>query len=452
MKVIVLNGSPKGELSVTYHHVLYLKKHFENVNFEYIHVGKLIKKYEKNLEAFDEIMDKIRGAELVFWIYPVYTFLVPYQLMRFIELIIERKYVNIFAGKYSTQLSTSKHFYDVTAYNYIHQISEDFETKHIYGHMADMNDLLNEKGRMMLIDFFENVADAVNKEKYIVKKYKSSNPYFYPFSYNEENKKPKRASNIVIIYSGLEYSSNTRNMISCLEDNCSYLIHKVDLSHLNIQNGCLGDVRCLITGKCIYRDDFETIYSEKIASADIVLYASDIKNHWINPNFKKFSDRTFSNGHRIGTKNKGVGYLLSGSLREEHNLRDVLEARADVGNMYLLDIVTDEDIDTLDKIKSLCEKIDYYMAYRPERPVSFWGVGGMKILRDLVYSMRSIMKEDHKFYKKEKLYDFPKKRFLHNLVIGIQMKLMRNQRVLRKFSPKLSKHIISNYQDAIKKY
>jgi len=33
----------------------------------------------------------------------------------------------------------------------------------------------------------------------------------------------------------------------------------------------------------------------------------------------------------------------------------------------------------------------------------------MKIFRDLIYSMRGVVGDDHRFYKKHKLYDFPQK-------------------------------------------
>ena len=33
----------------------------------------------------------------------------------------------------------------------------------------------------------------------------------------------------------------------------------------------------------------------------------------------------------------------------------------------------------------------------------------MKIFRDLIYSMRGVVGDDHRFYKKRKLYDFPQK-------------------------------------------
>ena len=85
MKITVISGSPKGKNSVTYHYILYLQKHFPEVEFNIFHVGQQIKAIEKKPELFDSIMAAIRDCDLVLWIYPVYTSLVPYQLVKFID-------------------------------------------------------------------------------------------------------------------------------------------------------------------------------------------------------------------------------------------------------------------------------------------------------------------------------------------------------------------------------
>ena len=61
---------------------------------------------------------------------------------------------------------------------------------------------------------------------------------------------------------------------------------------------------------------------------------------------------------------------------------------------------------------------------KPQRPQNFFGVGGMKIFRDLIYVMRGLMPEDHRFYKEHGLYDFPQRQFgtlLKMQLIGLLM-------------------------------
>ncbi len=57
----------------------------------------------------------------------------------------------------------------------------------------------------------------------------------------------------------------------------------------------------------------------------------------------------------------------------------------------------------------MAAKLSYALEKKLTQPQNFYGVGGMKIFRDLIYLMRGMMKADHKFYKEHKQYDFPQK-------------------------------------------
>lgn len=126
------------------------KKHPEHV-FKCLHVGQRIKQYEK--KDFTEAKQVLENAELILFAYPVYTFIAPYQIHRFMELIKEN---NIdLNDKIGTQFSTSKHFfYDVTAHKYIEENCHDLGLKYIRGLSADMNDLLSKQGQQDAENFF----------------------------------------------------------------------------------------------------------------------------------------------------------------------------------------------------------------------------------------------------------------------------------------------------------
>ena len=71
---------------------------------------------------------------------PVYTFIAPYQLHRLIELI-KADGVDL-TGKFASQITTSKHFYDVTAHRYVEENCFDLGMRVVRGLSADMEDLL----------------------------------------------------------------------------------------------------------------------------------------------------------------------------------------------------------------------------------------------------------------------------------------------------------------------
>ena len=139
MKIVVLNGSPAGKNSVTLQTVRYIEALNPGHTFEVLHVGQQIRSMEKN---FSPCKEALESAELILFAYPVYTFLVPAQLHRFIELIKENG-VSL-SGKYATQLSTSKHFYDSTAHRFIADNCADLGLRYIRGLSADRTRLRKE--------------------------------------------------------------------------------------------------------------------------------------------------------------------------------------------------------------------------------------------------------------------------------------------------------------------
>lgn len=63
MKIIVLNGSPKGELSVTMQYVLYLQKKFPDHQLKIINVAQKIKILEKNQSKLLDIIEEIKTSD-----------------------------------------------------------------------------------------------------------------------------------------------------------------------------------------------------------------------------------------------------------------------------------------------------------------------------------------------------------------------------------------------------
>ena len=86
MRVLVLNGSPVGKDSITLQTVHFIEKYYTHTGFETLHVGQQIRAYERDFSRAEEAL---RRADLILFCYPVYTFLAPAQLHRFIELMKE---------------------------------------------------------------------------------------------------------------------------------------------------------------------------------------------------------------------------------------------------------------------------------------------------------------------------------------------------------------------------
>ena len=152
MNILVLNASPKGKYSTTVHTALYLQALHPEHTFTVLPVGQRIKSYEKD---FRPLREELERAQLLLFCYPVYTFLAPYQLHRLIELI-KADGVDL-SGKFASQITTSKHFYDVTAHRYVEENCFDLGMKVVRGLSADMDDLLTEKGQREARNFFDQL-------------------------------------------------------------------------------------------------------------------------------------------------------------------------------------------------------------------------------------------------------------------------------------------------------
>lgn len=162
MKILVLNASPKGKNSTTVHTALYLQALHPEHEFTIVPVGQRIKSYEKDFALLREELEK---AELLLFCYPVYTFIAPYQLHRLIELI-KADGIDL-SGKFASQITTSKHFYDVTAHRYIEENCFDLGMKVVRGLSADMDDLLTEQGRQDARNFFDQLIFSCEKGLFV---------------------------------------------------------------------------------------------------------------------------------------------------------------------------------------------------------------------------------------------------------------------------------------------
>jgi hypothetical protein len=187
-------------------------------------------------------------------------------------------------------------------------------------------------------------------------------------------------------------------------------VRVANLNDVNIKGGCMGCGNCLATAMCAYKDDFYSFFHENVVPADAIIYAGSIRTRYISATWKKYFDRNFVNGHRPILHGKPMGFLFSGPLRQIPNLREIFTAHTEVGRNPFIGFQTDECADgelLTRQITAFSEKVDRMLADPWMRPPTFLGVGGHKVFRDLIYSMRTIMVEDHKYYTEQGLYDFP---------------------------------------------
>ena len=443
MKILVVNGSPKGKYSITLQTFKYLEKLYPEHEFSVLDAGKKIKALEKDFSSAKEMIEK---AELIVFSYPVYTFIAPCQLHRFIELLKEASMD--LSGKFATQISTSKHFYDVTAHNYIRDNCFDLGLKYIKGLSADMDDLLTEKGQKEARDFFDFVCWSAEDNCFEPFGKNTSAPNHVPVEALESTE--EKTGDVVIITDCEKENIQLKAMIDRF---CAVLPRKtrvVNIREYPFAGGCLGCFGCAVSGKCVYKDGFDDFLRSELQTGEAIVYAFTVKDHSMGALFKMYDDRQFCNGHRTVTMGMPFGYLVSGNLSEEENLKMIIEARAQVGGNFLAGVATDE-FDPNGEIDRLAKTLCYALENKYAPPQNFYGIGGMKIFRDLIWQMQGMMKADHKFYKAHGQYDFPQKKWPRMLLMYLVGAMIANPKIKAKMGNRMNEGMLMPYKKLLDK-
>ncbi|MBN1468682.1 MAG: NAD(P)H-dependent oxidoreductase [Fusobacteriaceae bacterium] len=455
MKITVLNGSPKGKVSVTYNHYLFIKKQNKDIEFEEFDVAQQINSYENISEKIEEVIDSIKKSQAVFWITPVYHFTVPGQLKRFIELLFEYTDADLFKGKYATLLTTSIHFYDNMAENYIWEISEDLGMQYVKGFLAEMHDLLKTKEQNMLIQFFNNFKRVfltdISQTKRSVKLIKNKFRYDLEKSVSVAKSKAKK---ILVITDYTAKDINLKNMINKFGRELKYDLEIINLNEIKIQGGCLGCIKCGFAGECVYNDDLIDIYKNKMPKADAIVMAVKVKDRYFTSGIKIFYDRSFINGHRPMNQGKHLVYLVSGELSQIVNLREEIQARSEVSKMNLVDVISDEvdnSAEMNERLKNAAKSLEYFIENNITVQSAFYYISGQKIFRDFIYRSRGIFKADHDYYKKIGYYDFANRNKLTAFIGNLLGILLINKKIRSEFLKRVREGMIMKHKKVIEK-
>jgi multimeric flavodoxin WrbA len=432
MKITVLNGSPKGDKSVTMQYINYIQKTFPEHELNIINIAQKINKIKLNETYFKEIINEIEQSNAVIWAFPLYVFLVSYQYKRFIELITEYDVKESFKDKYTAVLSTSIHFYDHTAHNYMNAICDDLEMKFLGSYSADMDDLFQEKERENLCKFAKNFFEDVKLGATYSKNYWPLEKHEFKYHPSFTNEKiDKENKNVVLITDSTKEDSNLSAMVERFEKSFQDGIEVYNLNDVDIKGGCLGCLKCGYNNICTYheKDGFMDFYN-KLNDFDAIIFAGSITDRYLSSKWKQFFDRGFFNTHIPVFKDKQLGFIISGSLSQNSNLREILEGYAQWQHANIVDFITDEykDSEEIDRqIQNFAKQTIRLAASDYLKPSTFLGVGGMLIFRDAIYGrLRFPFQADYKYYKKNGYFNFPQKNYktrVTNMAMGLLIKI-----------------------------
>jgi len=151
---------------------------------------------------------------------------------------------------------------------------------------------------------------------------------------------------IVLLTDASEADVNLRRMTDAFVRSLPNAVDVVNINNLDLKGGCLGCCQCGDANVCVYRDDLMPLFRDKLMPSDAIVFAGSIRDRYLSARWKMFFDRSFCNGHAPVMMGKQTAWIISGALRQVPNLRQLLEAKAEMGRMHLAGIVTDEDADS----------------------------------------------------------------------------------------------------------
>lgn len=414
MNIAVINGSPKGELSVTLQYVRFIQKKFPQHELKLFNVSHDIQKMEKDPHQFRHIIDEIAKADGVMWAFPLYVFLIPSQYKRFIEMIFENGMEDAFKDKYTCLITTSVHFFDHTAHNYMRGICDDLDMKFTESFSADMDDLFIEERRRVLLKWAEGFFSSIESRMPV---YKANAPIIYNnFSYKPG--KPighvePRGKKILVLADIETERSNIARMVKRFAAAFKDGIEVYNVRDIDIRGGCLGCIQCGFDNICSYgdKDGFMEFFNAHMRDNDVVIFAGAIKERFFPSRLKMLWDRSFFKGHIPLQIGRQLGYLVSGPLAQLPNMQEVMQAEVEMSDANFAGVVTDESSNSRqidEMLDAFAEKCVDYAQHKYIRPSTFLGVGGHKIFRDEIWSrLRFPFDADFHFYEEHGLFDFP---------------------------------------------
>lgn len=449
MKISVLNGSPKGMTSVTMQYVHYIQNKFPQHELKIFSISRKIKNLENDPNKLQEILDHIQTADGVLWATPVYYLLVPANYKRFIEIIFENGLEEIFRDKYAAVLTSSIHFFDHTAHNYLRGICDDLNMRFVDSFSADMADLLKEKERKRLSLFAGNFFDYIETNASTSKAFQPVVWNDFEYSPGEIEAKTDAGNKKVLILTDSEgRHGNLNSMTERFRASLTGDIETINLHDLDIKGSCLGCIQCGYDNRCAYqgKDEYCDFYVNKVKAADIIVLAGAIKDRYLSSKWKIFLDRSFFLGHTPSLIEKQVGFIISGPLSQIPNLSQMLEAYVELQHANLAGIVCDEcsDSQNLERIiQDLASRIIRFSDNNYIKSPTFLGVGGSKLFRDEIWGrLRFPFRADYEAYKKLGIYDFPQKQYKTRFRNNIMLFLSRSSGFRKEVNKRIKEEMI----------
>ncbi len=453
MDISVLNGSPKGKNSVTMQYVQYLQKVLPEHRFNILDAAVQSERMESDEDFRKEFLEQINESDAVLWAYPLYFMTVNSMYKRFIEAVFTNGGMKAFRGKYTASLSTSIHFFDHTAHNYMNAVCNDLGMHYTGFFSAAMRDLMDSEKRRALVSFAEKLLKYATEKNPVHNTYMPVTAWGWKYTAGDNTYLPIECTKKAVIIADPD-EGNIEAMVSRF---AGFFETRPDIVNLRTlkMGPCLGCLKCGFDNMCAYegRDDYINMYRQKVLKADIVVFACAIKDRYLSWRWQRYLERSFFRTHQPTLKGKQTAFIISGPLSRNDNINEVLRGYCETMGANLAGIVTDEPCESqaIDRmLYNLAEETVEMAEKNIIMPVTFLGEGGRRIFRDEIWgSLRFVFQADHRYFRKSDMYDFPQKNILFRIANTIVILISRLPFLRRRIRQGIKDFMTKPYQRII---
>lgn len=457
MNILVLSGSPKGDLSCTLQVCRFFEISDPGHQWQICHAARDVKSFEELEEKRLALLGQIRAADLIIWAFPLYYMSVAGQYKRFIDMLYTSEFKSAFKGKAGAVLSTSIHFYDHTAQAMMRAVSEDLGMKTVGAYSAHMEDLMNKKERARSLGNWHEWVRKAGEPFFPAREFLPDQPVAqWPGELSPVVPGMEKGGRRTAIVGDFSMNANLRKMAESLARSLGdqAVIH--DLSQAEIRQGCLGCCRCGMENKCVQDklDGFRTLLDEQILGAETIVFALDLSNRLFSWRFKQFWDRSFCHNHVPFYKGRKLGWLVAGPLGANPQVLEMIRGMDQFMECQPLGMAVDEQ--GLECCSSQLTRLaqESLLPYDENKipPKLFTGMAGRLVFRDAIFgTMRLVFPMDHRYYKKHGYYNFPQKRWKHRLMVWTLTPLLKIPAIRQGLQRNMLTGMVRPYQKLLAK-
>ena len=345
MKIVFIAGSNRGKESASIKPALaWMNSRKNRFRFEILEVGKYIKVLSEDKAFFDSYLQAMNTSDAVIWLIPVRNLLPSFEICAFIHLINQNNAGSLLKNKHTTAVMTSFFFASDDAEAYLAGACQSWEMNW-FAAFHCRPEKRNSKNDLPAIRFLD--AFIEKKEKNI------SAPQFYviiqsrflpyrPVAFRPVKKRTDSKAKILLITATPPEETNLPQMIETWEKSFPLPIEKVNLSELPLCFPCAGKCGCFETRFCGFESDsIGKILLPKYKSADVVIFAADVRFGILPPLFKLFFDRIFIPARFDRQKKKRTVWLLSGNLKNRSPLQKYIRTKSILHGEEVIGIAND---------------------------------------------------------------------------------------------------------------